>query len=119
VESLTCTREKGNRHEIFAVAVKKDDSTTVGHVPWEISCICNLIIRDGGLLHGSVTGSRRYSCDIPERSMEIPCDCIFSGSALLTEKTIGHLKELQKKVPAIRTAPAQELFIFLKCQKSV
>jgi len=36
-ESLTCTRERGNRHDIFAVAVQKDDSTTVGHVPREIS----------------------------------------------------------------------------------
>jgi len=32
-ENLTCTRERGNRCDIFAVAVQKDDSTTVGHVP--------------------------------------------------------------------------------------
>ena len=41
-ESLTYTREKGNRHDIYAVAVQEDDSTTVEHVPREISCICNL-----------------------------------------------------------------------------
>ena len=63
---------------------------------------CNLFIRDGGLLHGSVTGSRHYSCDIPEGGMKIPCDYIFSGCALLTEKIIGCLKEIQEKVPAIR-----------------
>ena len=34
--------------------------------------------------------------------MEIPCDYIFSGSAQLTEKTNGRLKELQEKFPAIR-----------------
>jgi len=49
-----------------------------------------------------LTGSRGYSHDIPEGGIEIPCDYIFSGSALLTEKTIGRLKELQEKVPAIR-----------------
>jgi len=41
-ESLACARERGNRHDIFTVAVQKDDGTTVGHVPREISCIFNL-----------------------------------------------------------------------------
>jgi len=102
-ESLACARERGNTHDIFAVAVRwRDDSTIVGHVPREMSCVCNLFIRDGGTLHGSVKGSRRYSHDIPEGGMEIPCDYIFSGSAQLTEKTNRRLKELQEKFPAIR-----------------
>jgi len=45
-----------------------------GHVPREILCICNLFIRDGGTLDGSVNGSKRYSHDIPEGGMEIPCN---------------------------------------------
>ena len=38
-EALTCARERGNVHDMFTVAVRKEDSTTVGHVPREISCI--------------------------------------------------------------------------------
>jgi len=44
-----------------------------------------------------VKDSRGYSRGIPEGGLEIPCDYIFSGSAQLTEKTNGRLKELQEK----------------------
>ena len=64
-ETLACSRERGNTHDLFAVAVKKDGNI-VGHVPREISCICTLYIRDGGVLRCTITGSRRYSCDIPQ-----------------------------------------------------
>ena len=101
-EALTCARERGNRHDIFAVAVQKADSTIAGHVPREISCICNLFICDGGTLDGSVNGSKRYSHDIPEGGMEIPCNYTFSDSAFLTEKTRRHLIKLQEKVLAIK-----------------
>ena len=62
-ETLSYARERGNRNDIFAVAVKKD-AEAVGHVPRHISCICNLFIRRGGLLSCSVTGARRYSSDL-------------------------------------------------------
>jgi len=62
---------------------------------------CNLFIRDGGTLDGSVNGSKHYSHGIPEGGVEIPCNYTFSGSAFLTEKTRRCLIELQEKVPAI------------------
>ena len=96
-EALTCAKERGNRHDIIAVAVHKADSTIVGHVPREILCICNLFIRDGGTLDSSVNGSKHYSHDIPEGGMEILCNYTFSSSAFLTEKTRRHLIELQER----------------------
>jgi len=40
-EELLCTREPGNPHDPFTVAIVKCDQT-IGHVPLRISLICSL-----------------------------------------------------------------------------
>ena len=64
-ETLTCIREWGNRNDVFAVAVQSDDNF-VGHIPRHVSCICTLFICRGAVLNYLITGSRRYSRDLPQ-----------------------------------------------------
>ena len=64
-ETLTCIRERGNRNDVFAVAVQSDDNI-VGHIPRHVSCICTLFICRGGVLNYLITGSRWYSRDLPQ-----------------------------------------------------
>ena len=84
-ETLSCTREGGNANDIFTVAVQKDGEA-VGHVPRHISCICNLFIHRGGFLSCSVIGVRRYSSDLPQGGLEVPCCYTFSGTKGLIVK---------------------------------
>ena len=48
---LSCSRERGNRTDPFAVAVKKEE-VIVGHVPSRFSCASSLFLRSGGLITG-------------------------------------------------------------------
>ena len=80
-EELFCEREIGNPKDPLAVAVMKligGENTIIGHIPRIISALCSLFIRRGGILKCSVDGSRRYSADLPQGGMEIPCKLIFS-----------------------------------------
>ena len=62
---LQCVRELSNRHDPYAVSVKKD-GTIVGYVPRKISTICSLFLRRGGSIQCTIVGSRRYSGDLPQ-----------------------------------------------------
>jgi len=83
-EELTCERQVDNIHDRFAVSVrtKREDGTgeIVGHVPKFISTICSIFIRRGGEIICRVTGTRRYSSDLPQGGMEIPCILLFRSS---------------------------------------
>ena len=79
-EELECKREPGNPHDAHAVAVIKTisgSSLTVGHLPKAISPICSIFIRHGGTIISRVNGTCRYSADIPQRGLEIPCVLTF------------------------------------------
>lgn len=83
-EILSCEREIGNAYDTHAVAVKKAIDgviKTVGHVPRIISAICSIFIRRGGSLVCIVNGSRRYSSDLPQGGLEIPCKLKFVTSS--------------------------------------
>ena len=54
------------------------DSTIVGHIPFEISSICSIFIRRGRSIVSNITGSRRYSSDLEQGGLEIPCTLVFS-----------------------------------------
>ena len=41
--------DRYNLHDRLAVGVKKYD-VTIGHIPWKISCMCTLFIRQGLLV---------------------------------------------------------------------
>ena len=91
-EELCCERELGNVIDRYAVAVKKDSSETVGHLPKKISRLCSMFIQTGGEIIATVTGHRRYSSDLVQGGLEIPCNLRFRGE----EKEILKLKKMWK-----------------------
>ena len=64
-ETLLCVREPRNAHDRYAVVVEKD-STVIGHLPKKASRVCALLLKQGGSIHCTVTGKRRYSADLPQ-----------------------------------------------------
>ena len=94
-EQLFCEREIGNVVDRYAVAAKNDSGITVGHLPRKISRICSIFLMFGGTITATVTGLRRYSSDLAQGGLEIPCDLKFSGE----EEKISKLKKVlrQKK----------------------
>ena len=78
-EVLGCRRETTNTEDRYAVAVYKSEEV-VGHVPRKISC------RGGAICRTVEAGGRRYSNDLVQGGMEIPCKLTFKGP----------LQELQK-----------------------
>ena len=70
-------REDGNPHDRYAVAMSKS-SHVVGHVPRRISTLCYMFLRRGGVISCIITAARRYSYDLPQGGMEIPCQLKFS-----------------------------------------
>ena len=77
-EELPCKRETGNDKDRYAVAVMRGD-TIVGHVPRKISAACSLFLRRNGTIRCTVTGSRRFSADLPQGGLEVPCELKFKG----------------------------------------
>ena len=97
-EELTCQREIGNVLDRYAIAVKKDTGEIVGHVPKKISRICSWFLQHGGTIAAIVTGHRRYSSDLVQGGLEIPCNLRFCGE----EKFILKLKKVLKLKKRIR-----------------
>ena len=81
-ELLSCTRETGNVFDLFTVCVCSLDGDIVGHMPRKISAICSLFLHRNGTIHCKVTGSRRYSRDIAQGGLEIPCQLSFEGDII-------------------------------------
>lgn len=90
-EVLECGREPGNAKDRYAVAVKKD-GTVIGHLPKKVSRVCSLFLRRGGNIQCTVTGRRRYSFDLPQGGLEIPCSVKFTAKSSEVKK----LKQLLK-----------------------
>ena len=91
-EQIGCVREPLNAMDRYAVALKKDGAV-IGHLPQKISQICSLFIRRGGMIECIVTGTRRYSSDLPQGGLEIPCTLLFSGE----KREINEVKLLYAK----------------------
>ena len=88
-EQLECAREPLNDSDRYAVAVIKD-SVTIGHLPRKISRVCSLFLQRGGSITCTVTATRRYSADLPQGGLEIPCLLLFEAQP----KEIQKLKVL-------------------------
>ncbi len=84
-EIMNCEREPDNRKDRYAVAVKREGET-VGHLPKKYSRIFSLFLRRGGLISCTVTGTRRYSADLSQGGLEIPCLLILQGTKELIQK---------------------------------
>ena len=78
-ESLTCERETNNPRDRYAVAVKKSE-TVIGHLPRKVARLCSLFLLRGGTIDCIVSGSRRYSADLPQGGLEVPCSLVFLGA---------------------------------------
>ena len=88
-ECLVCQREPLNSSDRYAVAVMKDD-VIVSHLPRYLSRVLSLFLLRNGTIECIVTGSRRYSSDLPQGGLEIPCKLIFHGK----KEDIKKLKRL-------------------------
>ena len=64
---------------MYAVSVIRDD-VIVGHLPRNISTPCHMFLRFGGTIESVVNGARRYSADLEQGGLEIPCSLIFRGT---------------------------------------
>ena len=86
-EEFPCKREAGNTFDPFAVAVTRGDTNIViGHVPRRISTVCSLFLRKEGSITCQVTGHRRFSEDLVQGGLEIPCVLRFDGDTKVTAK---------------------------------
>ena len=90
-EELLCERQPDNRSDCYTVAVKKD-GIIIGHLPRKISRACSLFLRRGSEITCRVTGHRRYSANLPQGGLEVPCVLQFEGEA----KEIAKLKKFVK-----------------------
>ena len=84
-EQLPCQRENGNRADPFAVAVVKS-GVTVGHIPRKISSVCSLFLRRNSVINVCTTDRRRFSQDLPQGGLEIPCLITFEGAGKDVQK---------------------------------
>ena len=112
-EVLNCYREVGNTHNPSAVAVRKD-AVTVGYIPRALSSVCLIFIHRGGIILCMVNGSRRYSADLPQGGLEIPCILTFrttnaelrDKSKKLIEASLAmNIKILEKQNEKVKVEP--------------
>ena len=90
-ESLDCVREHTNARDRYAVAVTRG-GVIIGHIPRRISRVCSIFLRKGGTMQCVVVGGRRYSADLPQGGLEIPCRLHFEGKANELKKVKKHFK---------------------------
>lgn len=90
-DELECVRQPGNSKDRFAVATLRNN-TIVGHLPKKISTVCSLFLRRGGTIKCLVTGRRRYSTDLQQGGLEVPCRLFFKGDFKI-------IKKLKKCIP--------------------
>ena len=84
-EELLCERGSGNLTDPYAVAVL-NNTVTVRYVPQKISAACSLFLCNNGTILCIITGNRRFSADLLQGGLEIPCKLKFSGEAKFVEK---------------------------------
>lgn len=90
-EDLTCLRERGNIEDPHAVAVLKYD-IVVGHVPRRISTMCSMFLGRRGTITCTITGAKRYSADLAQGGMEVPCTLTFAGEE-------NYVKNIRRLLP--------------------
>ena len=74
----------------YAIAVLKDDMI-IGHILKKISRICSLFITRGGTIVCTPIGGSRYSEDLPQGGLEIPCKLVFIGEQNEVERLRHYL----------------------------
>lgn len=113
-DCLVCAQDCSNRYDPFAVAVL-NGRETVGHVPKKISAPCFLFLRRGGTIHCQVIGSRRYSEDLPQGGMEVPCVYCFYGLKGDVNKLKKLLDQKPDQPPASKKIKLEKKVIVVDC----
>ena len=80
-ETFSCEREPFNIHDPYAVAIK--DLEVV-------------VLRRGGIITCEVTAARKYSSDLPQGGLEVPCRFIFKSCSV----EISKLRKLLSQAPS-------------------
>ena len=90
-EELEWDRER----KTCAIATQyvKRSGVIIGHFPQKLSRVCSLFLRCGGVISCTVTGGRRYSGDLPQGGLEIPCFLLFKHKP----KEVQNLKKIPCK----------------------
>ncbi len=95
-ERLACETEQNNSFDMNAVAVIKS-SYVVSHLPRKISLICSLFLRRSGCsINCEVISEKRYSRDLPQGGLEIPCLLYFSGNSSECKTSAKNVEKLLK-----------------------
>ena len=79
-EELSCEREVTNAADRYAIAVM-NGSQVVGYLPRKISRLCSMFILRSGMISCIVSGPRRYSGDLPQGGLEVPCILLLRGKS--------------------------------------
>ena len=69
----------------------------VGHLPKRISSTCSIFLRKEGMISCTVYGERRYSRDLTEGGLEIPCLLTFEINKSLISKIKKMLDQCKKQ----------------------
>ena len=116
-EILNCGREEDNEHDRYAVTIYKSPEV-VGHVPRTISHMCSLFIRRGGIINCTVIGNRRFSRDLEQGGMEIPCTYTFKGQPKEVEKVQKFFRGTLKTEVQVITSNSGEICNLQCCTSS-
>lgn len=105
-ENLMCARIEDNTQDRYVVAVLQHD-TIVGHLPRCISTVCSLFIRRSGSIRCVVSDHRRYSRDLPQGGMEVPCKLHFLGNKSELKKFKSYFDKVKAFTVETTTKPDQ------------
>ena len=104
-EELVCQQEEGNTSDSYAVAVLNPALSSassslpiVGHVPRKMSAACSGFLESGGTIRCTITGPRRYSRDLRQGGIDVPCKYTFTGEN-------PHLSNLARFVKRFSSRP--------------
>ena len=101
-EVLVCDPEFGNIEDPYAVKVVTSGGTTVGHVPRRISTLCHLFLLKNGSIICQVSAKRRFSQDLPQGGLEVPCILTFFGLD----------KDIAKVIKLTSAAPTENITLY-------
>ena len=111
-ETLTCIRERKKKETMcWQCLAVQSDGNIVGHITYsrQISCICMLFIRRGGVLNCLITGSTWYSRNLPQgghhiKKFALVVHEMFAIICLRCQYIIHEIREnfVPRKFPPIR-----------------
>ena len=69
----------------------------MGHLPRNISTMCSIFIRRGGIIYYTVSERWQYSRDLSQGGMEIPCTLHFAGN----KRELKKVEQFFSSIPSI------------------